>query len=78
MVLGIVDERRSIPVAPTQVQQAEGEAYARLFDEYASALVPWARSDDEGAVITAMQVVAYTHFAPGAAPLADPAPTEGV
>ena len=78
MVLGIFDERRSIPVAPTQVQQAEGEAYARLFDEYASALVPWARSDDEGAVITAMQVVAYTHFAPGAAPLAGPAPTEGV
>ena len=45
-----------------------------MFDRYSAALVPFARDDDEGAVITAMQVVAYTHFAPGAR--ADPADSE--
>lgn len=77
MVLGIADERAAIPVAPSPAQRAEGEAYAAVFDRYAEALVPWARPDDEGAVITAMQVVAYTHFAPGAVPVSDPATVEG-
>lgn len=71
MVLGFADERRPIPVATDPVQLAEGAAYADVFDRYAAALVPWARDDDEGAVIAAMQVVAYTHFAPGAASIVD-------
>lgn len=69
MVLGLADERGQIPVAGTPAQRAEGAAFADVFDRYAEALVPFARPDDEGAVITAMQVVGYTHFAPGAAPL---------
>lgn len=81
MVLGFVDERRQIPRNTDAAQLAEGGALADVFDQYSAALVPWARDDDEGAVITAMQVLAYTHFAPGAAPIADASPAsapEGV
>lgn len=69
MVIGFVDERGAIPASSDSDQRAEGAAFAEVFDRYSAALVPWARDDDEGAVIAAMQVVAYTHFAPGAAPL---------
>jgi hypothetical protein len=71
MVLGLADERHEIPVNSDHAQRAEGGAFADVFDRYSAALVPWARDDDEGAVITAMQVVAYTHFAPGARPITD-------
>lgn len=71
MVLGLADERGPIPVAGSVSQRAEGAAFLDVLDRYREALVPWARPDDEGAVITAMQVVAYTHFAPGARPLTD-------
>lgn len=74
MVLGIADERSPMPVAGTERQLAEGAALAEVFDRYSAALVPWAREDDEDAVITAMQVLGYTHFAPDARPLAAPAP----
>jgi hypothetical protein len=71
MVLGIIDERGPVPPAADAAQLAEGAAFADVFDRYTAALVPFARDDDEGAVITAMQVLAYTHFAPGAAPITD-------
>ncbi|WP_144876277.1 hypothetical protein [Microbacterium sp. 1.5R] len=71
MVLGLADERRPIPAAGSTSQRAEGEAFLAVLDRYREALVPFARVDDEGAVITAMQVLAYTHFAPGAEPLQD-------
>lgn len=77
MVLGLADERGPIPVAGSSDQRAEGAAFLAVLDRYRDALVPWARSDDEGAVITAMQVLAYTHFAPGAQPLADATVAEG-
>ena len=73
MVLGFVDETREIPANTDAAQLAEGAAFAEVFDRYSAALVPWAREDDEGAVITAMQVLAYTHFAPGARPITDAA-----
>jgi hypothetical protein len=76
MVLGLADERGPIPTATAAAQLAEGAAFLDVFDRYSAALVPWARDDDEGAVITAMQVLAFTHFAPGATPLSD-AGTEG-
>lgn len=71
MVLGLADERGPIPVAGSEAQRAEGQELLAVLDRYRDALVPWARDEDEGAVITAMQVLAYTHFAPGAVPLAD-------
>ncbi|MGF2950063.1 hypothetical protein [Microbacterium alcoholitolerans] len=72
MVLGLADERgTAIPTAASGAQRAEGTAFLEVLDRYRDALVPWARPDDEGAVITAMQVLAYTHFAPGARPLSD-------
>jgi hypothetical protein len=71
MVLGLADERGPIPIAGSAAQRAEGEAFLSVLDRYREALVPFARVDDEGAVITAMQVLAYTHFAPGAAPIQD-------
>ncbi|WP_439592983.1 hypothetical protein [Microbacterium sp.] len=74
MVLGFVDERGPIPAASDPAQLAEGASYADVFDRYTEALVPFARDDDEGAVIAAMQVVAFTHFAPGAAPISAAAP----
>jgi len=72
MVLGIADERGVIPSAPDRAQLEEGRAFAEAFDRYRTALTPWARDDDEGAVITVMQVLAYTHFAPGAALIEEP------
>lgn len=71
MVLGLADERGVIPACTNLEQLAEGERFGAVFDPYAEALVPWARPDDEDAVITAMQVLAYTHFAPGAEPITD-------
>ncbi|MFF2486043.1 hypothetical protein ACFVSU_06565 [Microbacterium sp. NPDC058062] len=71
MVLGFIDERREIPPNTDVSQLAEGAAFADVFDRYSAALVPFARDDDEGAVITAMQVLAYTHFAPDARPISD-------
>lgn len=71
MVLGLADERGPIPVAASDAQRDEGIAFLAVLDRYRDALVPFARVDDEGAVITAMQVLAYTHFAPGAAPITD-------
>lgn len=73
MVLGLADERAPLPAGAGASQLTEGLAFADVFDRYAAALVPWARDDDEGAVITAMQVLAYTHFAPGAQPISDAA-----
>jgi hypothetical protein len=79
MVLGLGDERGKIPDNSDPQQLAEGNTFADVFDRYTADLVPWARNDDEGAVITAMQVLAYTHFAPGAAPITNAAAstTEG-
>ncbi|WP_341935782.1 hypothetical protein MRBLWO14_001453 [Microbacterium sp. LWO14-1.2] len=72
MVLGLADERGTpIPVAGSAAQRAEGRDFLAVLDRYRDALVPWARDEDEGAVITAMQVLAYTHFAAGAEPLRD-------
>jgi hypothetical protein len=76
MVLGLVDERDDIPACADADQLAEGAAFADVFDRYSAALVPWARDTDEPAVITAMQVLAYTHFAPGAAPIRDAGASE--
>jgi len=69
MVLGLADERRALPVNTDAAQLAEGQRFAAVLDHYTDALVPFARDDDEGAVITAMQVLAYTHFAPDARPI---------
>ena len=66
MVLGLADERGRIPANTDAAQLAEGRIYADTFERYAQQLVPFARQDDEGGVITAMQVLAVTHFAPGA------------
>jgi len=71
MVLGLADERGPIPVAASDAQRAEGTAFLAVLDQYREALVPFARVDDEGAVITTMQVLAYTHFAPGAEPISE-------
>ncbi|GAA1584474.1 hypothetical protein [Leucobacter aridicollis] len=72
MVIGLVDERGSIPVVADAPQRGEGAEFARILDEYSAVLTPWGEDLDEGSLITAMQVLAYTHFAPGAAPLQDP------
>ena len=71
MVLGLADERGPIPRNSNPAQLAEGESFAAVFERFSEALVPFARPDDEGAVITAMQVLAFTHFAPNAAPITD-------
>jgi len=67
MVLGLVDERGAIPRSTDASALAEGAAYRDRLERYHRELVPFAREGDEGALITAMQVVAYAHFEPGAA-----------
>lgn len=74
MVLGLADERGPIAANRDAAQRDEGAAFAEVLDRYRAALVPFARPDDEGAVITAMQVLAYTHFAPDARPITEGAP----
>lgn len=62
MILGIADERGSVPVVEDAPQRAEGAALERVAEDYFQRLTPWARADDEGAVITTLQVLAMTHF----------------
>lgn len=64
MILGLVDERRSIPGNTDAAQLAAGSALEEALTAYHRELVPFARDDDEGALITAMQVVAVAHFEP--------------
>jgi len=69
MVLALVDERGTLPPARDEQSRADGARYADLLGRYTDALVPppQFRPDDEGGLITAMQVLAYAHFGPGAA-----------
>jgi hypothetical protein len=62
MFIGLVDERGTIPDAASDAQRAEGTALAAIVERYHEALAPWARPDDEGALINAMQLASYTHF----------------
>jgi hypothetical protein len=70
MVLALVDERpgRTLAIAPDAESRAEGGAYADLLADYSRILTPPSVLDegDEGGLITAMQVLAYEHFGPGA------------
>jgi hypothetical protein len=66
MILGLADERGTIPRSTDDSALATGAALVDVVDEYTAALVPWARPDDEGAVITVLQVLAMTHFEPSA------------
>lgn len=71
MVLTLADERGTLVNATDDDRRVEGGVFADVLERYSAALTPWARDDDEGALITAMQVLAYTHFAPGAAPVTE-------
>lgn len=74
MILGLADERGRMPEG-TPAQREEGAALASVLEGYRDALVPWARDDDKGALITAMQVLAVTHLDP-AATTTDPTATD--
>jgi hypothetical protein len=67
MVLAMVDERGPTAARSDPLAHAEGARYAGLLGQYADLLVPEPvfRHADEGAVITALQVLAYRHFEPG-------------
>jgi hypothetical protein len=64
MVLAIVDERQPTVESRNQQTRADGQVYADLLGAYAEALVPSEafRPTDEGGLITAMQVLAFSHF----------------
>lgn len=64
MVLALVDERGASVESRTDSVRAEGVAYADLLDLYRRELVPATtfRDGDEGALITALVVLAYAHF----------------
>ncbi|MFN8193738.1 MAG: hypothetical protein U0R80_05560 [Nocardioidaceae bacterium] len=66
MVLALVDERRPISIASDASSRREGARYAELLASYTELLCPAEvfPEDDEGGVITAMQVLAYEHFLP--------------
>jgi len=71
MVLALVDEREgALHIADDSPARVEGEQYADLLARYSGLLTPTEVFDegDEGGLITAMQVLAYEHFAPGGAP----------
>lgn len=64
MVLALVDERGTFEVAEHADSRVEGARYAELLAAYTELLTPPEAfsEDDEGGVITAMQVLAYRHF----------------
>jgi hypothetical protein len=66
MVLALVDERGTLEVAEGAASRGEGARYADLLGAYTELLTPpdVFAEDDEGGVITAMQVLAYRHFEP--------------
>jgi hypothetical protein len=66
MVLTLVDERGELPTSTDELSLGDGRFYADLLGQYAALLVPEPvfRADDEGGLITAMQVLAYEHFEP--------------
>jgi hypothetical protein len=68
MVLAMVDERGPTAARSDDHSSDEGERYADLLGQYAELLVPEPvfRHEDEGALITALQVLAHRHFEPGA------------
>jgi hypothetical protein len=65
MLLALVDERRPRD-DQASTATAQGDHYADLLGGYADVLVPRQvlRHEDEAAVITALQVLAYEHFDP--------------
>lgn len=64
MILGLVDERYPIPRGTDAGTRAEGSALRERLERYHHDLVPFALPDDEGALITAMTVLAFAHFEP--------------
>jgi hypothetical protein len=66
MVLALADESRPVADRAGNRTDPEGAEYADLLGAYADLLVPSdiLRHDDEAAVITALQVLAYGHFDP--------------
>ena len=70
MVLALVDERpgRSLEIAEDAAARGEGERYAELLADYTRILTPPPifEEGDETGLVTAMQVLAYEHFGPGA------------
>ncbi len=70
MVLALVDERHETVPSSNDRTRADGTTLADLLGAYADILVPPPifRPDDEGALITAMQVLAYAHFSGSAEP----------
>jgi hypothetical protein len=64
MVVVLADERGETVVCADERARNEGAAYADLLEAYAEVLTPNTvfRPDDEGALITVLQVLAYAHF----------------
>ena len=64
MILELSDERDGAVVATGDAARKEGAAYADLLEAYAQVLTPASafRPDDEGALITVLQVLAYASF----------------
>jgi hypothetical protein len=65
MVVVLADERGAATAAGAdESRRSEGAGYADLLEVYAEVLTPGTafRPDDEGALITVLQVLAYAHF----------------
>jgi hypothetical protein len=65
MVLSLVDERGATAASADARTRRDGEHLAELLGAYAEVLTPGTvfRPDDEGALITVLQVLAYAHLA---------------
>lgn len=64
MLLALVDERSALAIDDAAIARIEGSRYADLLRAYTELLTPESLfpADDEGGLITAMQVLAYEHF----------------
>ena len=70
MILGLSDVRGHAADADADDRLSEdGATYSKLVQHYRDQLVPWARDDDEGALINVLQVIGFTSFAKPAMPV---------
>jgi hypothetical protein len=78
MIVALADERHPTATSGDDRTRYDGRRYGDLLGTYAELLTPSSvfRPDDEGALITVLQVLAYAHFPSPSDPLAPPPATE--
>lgn len=68
MVLALVSEVAAVPATQDPAVRADGERLGGLLKDLKGQLLPTARADDMGCVISVLQAASYSDFGPPALP----------